>query len=69
VTPNPNPAFTGVYQSWLDCGGTTTDFHVLVANPIDGRQVTVVMVVQTLTAADEEALKVAFASYRLNTTV
>jgi hypothetical protein len=69
VTPNPNPAFAGVYQSWLDCGGTTTDFHVLVANPIDGRQVTVVMVVQTLTAADEEALKVAFASYRLNTTV
>jgi hypothetical protein len=69
VTPNPNPAFTGVYQSWLDCGGTTTDFHVLVANPVDGRQTTVVMVVQTVTAADEEALKVAFSSYRLNTTV
>ena len=69
VTPSPNPLFSGVYQSWLDCGGTTTDLHVLVANPIDGRQVTVVIVVQTLTAADEEALKVAFSSYRLNTTV
>lgn len=69
VLPNPNPGFSGVYQSWLDCGGTTTDWHVLVANPIDGRQTTVVMVVQTITPADEEALKVAFSSYRLNTTV
>jgi hypothetical protein len=69
VAPNTNPAFTGVYQTWLDCGGTTTDWHVLVANPADGRRTTLVMVVQTLTPADEEALKVAFTSYRLNTTV
>ena len=63
VTPNPNPNFTGVYQSWLDCGGMTADLHVLVANPLDGRQTTIVIVVQTLTPADEEALKVAFSSY------
>ena len=69
VTAEPEPGVLRRLPVMARLRRNDDRLHVLVANPVDGRQVTVVMVVQTITAADEEALKVAFSSYRLNTTV
>jgi hypothetical protein len=62
--PLPNPAFSGVYRSWFDCAGTLNDVHVAAANPLDGRQVTVLAFVQ-LTDADAPALSTILSSIRL----
>ena len=61
--PNPNPAFTGEYQQWLDCGGTGTDQYVLAANPVDGRPITVVVLVQVVQDSDFAAVQAAFTQY------
>ena len=64
--PNPNPAFTGQYQQWLDCSGTGTDFYVLAANPVDGRAITVVVFVQVVNDSDFAAVESAFTTYAVS---
>ena len=64
--PNPNPAFSGEYQQWLDCGGTATDQYVLAANPVDGRPITVVVLVQVLQDSDFAAVQAAFTQYAVS---
>ena len=64
--PNPNPAFTGQYQQWLDCSGTGTDFYVLAANPVDGRAITVVVFVQVVNDSDFAAVQSAFTTYAVS---
>ena len=64
--PNPNPAFTGEYQQWLDCGGTGTDQYVLAANPVDGRPITVVVLMQVVQDSDFAAVQAAFTQYAVS---
>ena len=57
-----DPVFTGKYQLWQDCAGTTTDVVTLVALPADGSY-TAVIQAQILTDADLEALDRAFNTF------
>ena len=54
--------FTGKYQVWQDCGGTTNDVVTLVALPADGTYMAVIMA-QILTDADLAALDQAFRTF------
>jgi serine protease Do len=62
VTDYSDPVFTGKYQVWLDCGGTTNDVVTLVAVPADGSYLAVIQA-QIATDADLEALQQAFDSF------
>ena len=62
ITDYSDPVFTGQYQLWQDCAGTTTDVVTLVALPADGSY-TAVIQAQILTDADLEALDKAFATF------
>lgn len=66
ISDYTDPVFTGRYQLWLDCGGTTTDIVTLVANGGDGVY-TVVMLAQILSDADLGALDRAFATFNFAT--
>jgi hypothetical protein len=66
--PVSNPSFTGAYQAALNCAGTQTDLYFVIANPVDGQQTSVVLVVQ-VTDADTAALQTALATFSLNVTV
>jgi serine protease Do len=57
-----DPVFTGKYQKWLDCGGTTNDVVTLVAVPADGSYLAVIQA-QIVTDADLEALDQAFNTF------
>jgi serine protease Do len=54
--------FTGKFQVWKDCGGTTTDVVTLVAVPADGSYLAVIQA-QIATDADLDALQEAFDSF------
>jgi serine protease Do len=54
--------FTGKFQVWKDCGGTTTDVVTLVAVPTDGSYLAVIQA-QIATDADLGALQQAFDSF------
>ncbi len=62
ITDYSDPVFTGQYQLWQDCAGTTTDVVTLVALPADGSY-TALIQAQILTDADLEALDKAFATF------
>ena len=62
ITDYSDPVFTGQYQLWQDCAGTTTDVVTLVALPADGSY-TAVIQAQILTDADLEALDQAFDTF------
>jgi serine protease Do len=66
ITDYTDPVFTGKYQVWLDCGGTTTDVVTLIANDVAGVY-TVAMQAQILTDADIDALDRAFATFNFVT--
>ncbi len=57
-----DPVFTGQYQVWQDCAGTTTDVVTLVALPADSSY-TAVIQAQILTDADLDALDQAFNTF------
>jgi serine protease Do len=57
-----DPVFTGKYQVWLDCGGTTHDVVTLVAVPADSSYLAVIQA-QIVTDADLEALDQAFNTF------
>lgn len=65
LTASTREGYIGVVQTWTDCGGTTAEIHVVAANPLDGRQVTAVLVIQTVTPADAEALEVALSTFQI----
>jgi hypothetical protein len=52
VQPLANATMTGTYSTWTDCAGSPYDFYVVAANPIDGRQTSLLAFVQL---ADTEA--------------
>ncbi len=54
--------FTGKYQTWLDCGGTTNDIISLVAVPSDSSYMAVI-VAQIVTDSDLAALDQAFNTF------
>ena len=54
--------FTGKYQVWQDCGGTTNDVVTLVAVPADASYLAVIQA-QIVTDADLEALQKAFDTF------
>ena len=54
--------FTGKYQVWQDCGGTTNDVVTLVAVPADASYLAVIQA-QIATDADLDALQQAFDSF------
>ena len=56
ITDYSDPVFTGKYQVWQDCGGTTNDVVTLVAVPADGSYLAVIQA-QIVTDADLEALQ------------
>ncbi len=62
VTDYSDPVFTGKYQVWQDCGGTTNDVVTLVAVPADGSYLAVIQA-QIATDADLAALQQAFDSF------
>jgi serine protease Do len=62
VTDYSDTVFTGKYQVWLDCGGTTNDIVTLVAVPADGSYLAVIQA-QIATDADLGALQEAFDSF------
>jgi hypothetical protein len=62
VTDYSDPVFTGKYQLWLDCGGTSNDVVTLVAVPGDGSYLAVIQA-QITTDADLDALQQAFDSF------
>ena len=66
VSDYSDAVFTGKYQVWLDCDGTTTDVVTLVAND-DAGVYTVAMLAQILTDADIDALDRAFATFNFVT--
>jgi serine protease Do len=57
-----DPVFTGKYQMWLDCGGTTNDVVTLVAVPADSSYLAVIQA-QIVTDADLDALDQAFNTF------
>jgi serine protease Do len=62
TTDYSDAVFTGKYQLWLDCAGTSTDVVTLIALPEDGSY-TAVIQAQIISDADLEALDRAFASF------
>jgi serine protease Do len=62
ITDYSDPVFTGKYQLWLDCAGTSTDVVTLVALPGDGSY-TAVIQAQIISDADLAALDRAFATF------
>ncbi len=62
ITPYSDPVFTGKYQLWQDCGGTTTDIVTLVAVPADSSYLAVIQA-QIVTDADLDALQHAFDTF------
>lgn len=64
ITDYSDPVFTGRYQLWLDCAGTTSDIVTLVAVPADG-SATVMILAQIVSEADLDALDQAFATFNL----
>ena len=62
ITDYSDSVFTGKYQVWSDCAGTTTDIVTLVALPADGSYTAVIMA-QILTDADLAALDQAFGTF------
>lgn len=65
LTASTREGYVGVEQTWTNCGGTTAEIHVVAANPLDGRQVTAVLVIQTITPTDDEALQVALSTFQI----
>jgi serine protease Do len=59
-----DPVFTGQYQVWDACGGTTTAIVVLVAVPADNSY-TALMLVQILSDADLDALDRIFQTFNV----
>ena len=62
ITGYSDPVFTGKYQVWQDCDGTTTDVVTLVAVPADASYLAVIQA-QIATDADLDALQQAFDSF------
>jgi serine protease Do len=62
ITPYSDPVFTGKYQLWQDCGGTTNDVVTLVAVPADSSYLVMIQA-QITTDADLAALQEAFDSF------
>ena len=62
VTDYADPVFTGKYQVWQDCGGTSNDVVTLVAVPADASYLAVIQA-QIVTDADLEALQKAFDTF------
>ena len=62
VVDYSDPVFTGKYQKWLDCGGTTNDVVTLVAVPADASYLALIQA-QIVTDADLEALDQAFNTF------
>ncbi len=62
VVDYSDPVFTGKYQLWLDCAGTTTDVVTLVALPADASY-TAIIQAQIVTDADLLALDQAFNTF------
>lgn len=54
--------YTGVYDYWVDCGGTSTSFVNLAAQPEDG-SIMLLVQVQVVTDADLEALDTILATF------
>ena len=62
ITDYSDPVFTGKYQLWQDCDGTTNDVVTLVAVPADASYLAVIQA-QIATDADLDALQHAFDSF------
>jgi serine protease Do len=62
ITDYSDPVFTGKYQVWQDCGGTTNDVVTLVAVPADNSYLAVIQA-QIVTDADLAALDQAFNTF------
>jgi serine protease Do len=62
ITDYSDPVYTGKYQVWQDCGGTTNDVVTLVAVPADASYLAVIQA-QIATDADLDALQKAFDSF------
>jgi serine protease Do len=62
ITDYSDPVFTGKYQVWQDCAGTTNDVVTLVAVPADASYLVVIQA-QIATDADLDALQKAFDSF------
>jgi serine protease Do len=62
ITDYSDPVFTGKYQLWQNCGGTTNDVVTLVAVPADTSYLAVIQA-QIATDADLDALQHAFDSF------
>ena len=62
ITDYSDPVFTGKYQVWQDCAGTTNDVVTLVAVPADASYLAVIQA-QIATDADLDALQHAFDSF------
>ena len=62
ITDYSDPVFTGKYQVWQDCDGTTNDVVTLVAVPADASYLAVIQA-QIATDADLDALQHAFDSF------
>lgn len=56
--------YVGVYDSWIDCGGTMSDFIVIAAEPPDASAV-VYMQFLAVTDADLDALTEAVSTFQL----
>lgn len=64
ITEYSDPIFTGLYQVWDSCGGTTSAIVVLVAEPADFSYLAL-MIVQVYTDADLGALDQMFATFNV----
>jgi len=62
ISDYSDPVFTGKYQVWQDCDGTTNDVVTLVAVPADASYLAVIQA-QIATDADLDALQHAFDSF------
>ncbi len=64
ISDYSDPIFTGLYQVWDACGGTSSALVVLVAEPSDFSY-TALMIVQITSDADIEALDQLFATFNV----
>lgn len=64
ITDYSDPVFTGKYQVWDACGGTSTSLVILVAQPAD-LSYTAVILLQATSTADYEALDRIFATFNV----
>ncbi len=65
ITDYSDAVFTGKYQVWSDCAGTTTDVVTLVALPADESYLALIQA-QIVTDADLAALDQAFRTFNAN---